>query len=108
MTHSTSSVSTVAAVTFSLCCPESHTDQVNDVLSVTVEVRCGAPPPIPHSVILWDEISTVGSQVVYQCESGYHNIGEGNVSVCAASGKWDEASLLCQGDDAIYLDIKKN
>ncbi|XP_070760467.1 sushi domain-containing protein 1 isoform X1 [Enoplosus armatus] len=60
------------------------------------EVDCGVPPPIPHSIMLWDNISTEGSQVVYQCNSGYHNVGEGNVSVCAASGEWDGASLLCQ------------
>ncbi|XP_044054083.1 sushi domain-containing protein 1 isoform X3 [Siniperca chuatsi] len=60
------------------------------------EVDCGVPPPIPHSIMLWDNISTVGSQVVYQCDSGYHNVREGNVSVCTASGEWDGASLLCQ------------
>ncbi|XP_074493301.1 sushi, von Willebrand factor type A, EGF and pentraxin domain-containing protein 1 isoform X13 [Sebastes fasciatus] len=60
------------------------------------EVDCGEPPPIPHSVILWGNISTVGSQVVYQCNSGYGRVGEGNVSVCTASGEWDGASLLCQ------------
>ncbi|XP_074493305.1 sushi domain-containing protein 1 isoform X17 [Sebastes fasciatus] len=60
------------------------------------EVDCGEPPPIPHSVMLWGNISTVGSQVVYQCNSGYGRVGEGNVSVCTASGEWDGASLLCQ------------
>ncbi|KAM3611282.1 uncharacterized protein V6R79_016076 [Siganus canaliculatus] len=60
------------------------------------EVDCGVPPPIPHSVMLWDYVSTVGSQVVYQCESGYHAVGETNVTVCASSGEWDAASLLCQ------------
>ncbi|XP_071338122.1 sushi domain-containing protein 1 isoform X2 [Trachinotus anak] len=89
-------VSAVVGITLSLCCPESNNNQLNDVISVPVEVRCGAPPPIPHSVMLWDKISTVGSQVVYQCKSGYHSVGEGTVSVCSASGEWDEASLLCQ------------
>ncbi|TDH12445.1 hypothetical protein EPR50_G00046570 [Perca flavescens] len=60
------------------------------------EVHCGVPQPISHSIMLWDKISTVGSQVVYQCNSGYRSVGEGNVSVCTASGEWDEASLLCQ------------
>ncbi|XP_034548960.1 sushi domain-containing protein 1 isoform X2 [Notolabrus celidotus] len=60
------------------------------------EIDCGVPTLIPHSVMLWDNTSTVGSQAVYQCNSGYHNVGEGNVSVCTADGEWKEASLLCQ------------
>ncbi|KAK2837695.1 hypothetical protein Q5P01_014907 [Channa striata] len=56
------------------------------------EVDCGVPPDIPHSVMLWDKVSTVGSQVVYRCKSGYHNVGQGNASVCTASGKW----MSCQ------------
>lgn len=59
------------------------------------------PPPIPHSVMQWDNIATVGSQVVYQCNFGYHNVGDGNVSVCTSSGEWEPASLLCQGDNDI-------
>ncbi|XP_067458680.1 sushi domain-containing protein 1 isoform X5 [Thunnus thynnus] len=60
------------------------------------EVDCGAPPDISHSVLLWDQISKVGSQAVYQCNSGYRSVGERNVTVCTASGEWDEASLFCQ------------
>ncbi|CAJ1068337.1 sushi domain-containing protein 1 isoform X3 [Xyrichtys novacula] len=60
------------------------------------EVDCGVPPLIPNSIMQWDNISTVGSQVVYQCLSGYHNGGGGNVSVCTADGEWDEASLHCE------------
>lgn len=64
-------------------------------------VDCGVPPPIPHSVMLWDNISTVGSRVVYQCNSGYRSVGKGNASICTASGEWDAASLLCQGDNDV-------
>nr|XP_043881115.1 sushi domain-containing protein 1 isoform X6 [Solea senegalensis] len=66
---------------------------------VCEEIRCGAPPSVPHSVRLWAGIPTVGSQVVYQCKSGYHSVGGGNISVCSASGEWDEATLLCQEVD---------
>ncbi|KAM7416084.1 hypothetical protein PAMA_018248 [Pampus argenteus] len=65
------------------------------------EVDCGAPPDISHSVLLWDQISKVGTKVVYQCNSGYRSVGGRNASVCTASGEWDEASLLCQGDHAV-------
>ncbi|XP_068167610.1 sushi domain-containing protein 1 isoform X3 [Antennarius striatus] len=60
------------------------------------EVDCGVPPLIPHSVMLWDNVSTVGSQVVYQCNTGYQSAGEGNISLCTTTGKWDAASLVCQ------------
>lgn len=73
---------------------------VKDALSLHhAEVDCGVPPPVPHSVRLWDNVSTVGSQVVYQCDAGYRSVGEGNVSVCTASGRWDAAPLHCQGDN---------
>ena len=72
-----------------------------------IEVDCGEPFPIPHSVMLWNKVSTVGSQVVYECDRGYVNVGEGNVSVCTAGGEWQGTSLYCQGDHfIIYLQFK--
>ncbi|XP_037338624.2 sushi, von Willebrand factor type A, EGF and pentraxin domain-containing protein 1 isoform X3 [Pungitius pungitius] len=65
------------------------------------EVDCGVPPPIPNSIPLWDNVSTLGSQVVYECNSGYRRVAEGYVSVCTASGDWDGASLLCQGKNDV-------
>ena len=62
------------------------------------EVDCGAPPGLPHSVMLWDNRSSMGAEVVYQCSSGYHNVGQGNVSVCTASGQWNKTTFLCQGE----------
>lgn len=49
----------------------------------------------------WNNVSTMGSQVVYKCISGYHNVGEGGSSICTASGEWADASLLCQGDTGV-------
>lgn len=62
-----------------------------------LEVNCGPPPALPHSHMLWNQTARMGSQVVYLCNSGYHNVGEGNVSMCTSSGTWDEAYVLCQG-----------
>uniref|UniRef100_A0A3B3U0V4 Sushi domain containing 1 n=1 Tax=Poecilia latipinna TaxID=48699 RepID=A0A3B3U0V4_9TELE len=59
-------------------------------------VDCGEPTSIPHAIMEWDNISTVGSKVVYRCDRGFVNVDEGNVSVCTASGGWDAPSLSCQ------------
>uniref|UniRef100_A0A8C8K5P0 Sushi domain containing 1 n=1 Tax=Oncorhynchus tshawytscha TaxID=74940 RepID=A0A8C8K5P0_ONCTS len=59
------------------------------------EVDCSSPPALPHSVMLWDKSTRIGSEVVYQCNSGYYNVGEGNVSICTANGQWDQTSFLC-------------
>ncbi|XP_055775082.1 sushi domain-containing protein 1 isoform X3 [Salvelinus fontinalis] len=63
---------------------------------VCEEVDCGLPPALPHSVMLWNQSTRIGSEVVYQCNSGYYNVGEGNVSVCTANGKWDQTSFICK------------
>lgn len=39
----------------------------------------------------------MGTEVVYQCNSGYHNVGKGNASICTAAGQWERPSVLCQG-----------
>ncbi|CAL8247882.1 unnamed protein product [Merluccius merluccius] len=59
-------------------------------------LNCGGPPDPPHAFVLWGNGSTLGSWVVYQCKPGYHNMGEGNGSVCSASGEWSPARFLCQ------------
>uniref|UniRef100_A0A8C7LYI4 Sushi domain containing 1 n=1 Tax=Oncorhynchus mykiss TaxID=8022 RepID=A0A8C7LYI4_ONCMY len=63
---------------------------------VCEEVDCSSPPALPHSVMLWDQSTRIGSEVVYQCNSGYYNVGEGNVSVCTANGQWDQTSFICE------------
>ncbi|XP_071259838.1 sushi domain-containing protein 1 isoform X7 [Salvelinus alpinus] len=66
---------------------------------VCEEVDCGLPPALPHSVMLWNQSTRIGSEVVYQCNSGYYNVGEGNVSVCTAKGQWDQTYFLCEEID---------
>ncbi|XP_053726528.1 sushi domain-containing protein 1 isoform X4 [Synchiropus splendidus] len=63
------------------------------------EVNCGAPPEVPHSLRLWDLTSTVGSQALYQCVSGYHSEGGPHVSYCSLRGVWEPLSLLCREVD---------
>ncbi|XP_077571944.1 sushi domain-containing protein 1-like isoform X2 [Stigmatopora nigra] len=60
------------------------------------EIDCGSPPEISHAILLWDHITTVGSQVVYQCQSGYYSVGKRNKTVCGDNGDWDTPSFLCQ------------
>ncbi|XP_014027760.2 sushi domain-containing protein 1 isoform X13 [Salmo salar] len=66
---------------------------------VCEEVYCGLPPALPHSVMLWNQSTRIGSEVLYQCNSGYYNVGEGNVSVCTANGQWDQTSFICEEID---------
>lgn len=48
----------------------------------------------------------MGSEVVYQCNSGYHNVGKGNISICTAAGLWERSSVLCQGTVTVSSDLQ--
>ncbi|XP_036381822.1 sushi domain-containing protein 1 isoform X5 [Megalops cyprinoides] len=63
---------------------------------VCEEIDCGEPPALPHSVMMWNKSTTVGSVVYYECEDGFHAVGGWSVSVCMEHGYWDNATLLCQ------------
>ncbi|XP_068461502.1 sushi domain-containing protein 1 isoform X7 [Clinocottus analis] len=63
---------------------------------VCEEIDCGSPPALPHSHMLWNKSSRMGTKVVYQCNSGYHNVGKGNVSICTSAGQWKRPSMRCQ------------
>ncbi|CAG02463.1 unnamed protein product [Tetraodon nigroviridis] len=60
------------------------------------EIDCGPPLDLPHAHTLWNSSSRMGAEVFYQCHYGYHNAGEGNVSVCAATGQWEKPGVLCR------------
>ncbi|XP_048099857.1 sushi domain-containing protein 1 isoform X3 [Alosa alosa] len=63
---------------------------------VCQDIPCGNPPAIPNSKIVWDQNTTFGAKAFYECETGYRNVGLGNVSVCSTNGLWLEPSLICQ------------
>ncbi|XP_051535666.1 sushi domain-containing protein 1-like isoform X4 [Myxocyprinus asiaticus] len=60
------------------------------------EVDCGVPPSLPHSFVLWNNSSSLGSVAHYMCETGYHSVGEGNVSVCNSNAKWSQIYMRCE------------
>ncbi|KAM8885996.1 sushi domain-containing protein 1 isoform 6-T6 [Spinachia spinachia] len=64
---------------------------------VCEEVRCGTPPSLPHAHAAWSQSSRLGTEVVYECNSRFRNVGTGNVSVCTSAGRWEGPSMLCQG-----------
>ncbi|XP_031426366.1 sushi domain-containing protein 1 isoform X2 [Clupea harengus] len=60
------------------------------------EIVCGKPPVVPNSQMLWNRHTSVGTNVFYECEEGYHKVGTGNISVCTENGLWSEVSFICK------------
>ncbi|KAF4113836.1 sushi domain-containing protein 1 isoform X1 [Onychostoma macrolepis] len=60
------------------------------------EVDCGVPVSLPHSVVLWNNSSSLGSVALYVCEAGYRTVGEGNVSLCNSDAKWSKVNMRCE------------
>ncbi|KAK3538707.1 hypothetical protein QTP86_014152, partial [Hemibagrus guttatus] len=59
------------------------------------EIRCGAPPPLLHAVVLWNGSSNIGSKAQYECEAGYRSVGTGSVSECDSHGRWTHTRITC-------------
>lgn len=64
---------------------------------VYLEVDCGWPSSLRHSVVMWNNSSSLGSVALYVCEAGYRRVGEGNVSVCNSNAKWSKIDMRCEG-----------
>ena len=61
-------------------------------------VSCGTPSLAGHVDLELLNSTTVGSEIVYQCQSGF--LPERRMtSVCGRDGRWnpDPATLLCEG-----------
>ena len=65
---------------------------------ISSSVSCGSPSFASGVDVEPFNSTTVGSEIVYQCQSGF--LPEGGVSsVCREDGMWnpDPATLLCEG-----------
>ncbi|KAI5615232.1 sushi domain-containing protein 1 isoform X1 [Silurus asotus] len=60
------------------------------------EVRCGPPPPLLYSVVLWNGSTKVNSKVLYECKAGYRTVGTGSVSKCNSHGHWTGTGIACK------------
>ncbi|KAK2845936.1 hypothetical protein Q7C36_010790 [Tachysurus vachellii] len=60
------------------------------------EIRCSAPPPLLHAVVLWNGSSNIGSKAQYTCKAGYHSVGTGSVSECNSHGCWTHTNITCK------------
>lgn len=47
--------------------------------------------------MIWRGDTKVGSSVSYKCIEGFHNVREGDTSVCNSEGIWSLPDILCQG-----------
>ncbi|XP_026096248.1 sushi domain-containing protein 1 isoform X2 [Carassius auratus] len=60
------------------------------------EILCGSPPVLPHSVLFWNGVSTIGSVALYDCDVGYSSLDTGNMSVCESDGQWSNPDYSCE------------
>ncbi|XP_060739055.1 sushi, von Willebrand factor type A, EGF and pentraxin domain-containing protein 1 isoform X3 [Tachysurus vachellii] len=60
------------------------------------EVNCGEPRPLPHTVLVWNGSSALGSVARYECETGYRSVTAESVSVCGSDNRWSDVKLHCE------------
>ncbi|MCI4392344.1 hypothetical protein PGIGA_G00145010 [Pangasianodon gigas] len=60
------------------------------------EVNCSEPRPLPHTQLVWNGSSTLGSVALYECEAGYRSVSTESVSVCGSDSQWSAVQLHCE------------
>lgn len=64
---------------------------------------CGEPQFFPHSQKIWNNVSGMGSVVLYVCDSEFFNSGRENVSVCSSYATWTSPDFVCEGTCACLI-----
>uniref|UniRef100_A0A673XAG0 Sushi domain containing 1 n=1 Tax=Salmo trutta TaxID=8032 RepID=A0A673XAG0_SALTR len=60
------------------------------------ELNCGAPLTLPHTNMLWDNTTVLGSVIEYVCKDGFYQEGGCSLSTCTSSGQWGIVSIICK------------
>nr|XP_023858245.1 sushi domain-containing protein 1 isoform X3 [Salvelinus alpinus]XP_023858246.1 sushi domain-containing protein 1 isoform X3 [Salvelinus alpinus] len=60
------------------------------------ELNCGAPLTLPHTNMLWDNTTVLGSVIEYVCKDGFYQEGGNSLSTCISSGQWGIVSIICK------------
>ncbi|XP_054665985.1 sushi domain-containing protein 1 isoform X5 [Grus americana] len=66
---------------------------------VCKEIHCGKPLLIPHTEMIWDNSTTLGSRVYYQCKEGYYFNGDRNFSECTTDQLWENITYICKEEE---------
>jgi len=73
-----------------------------------IPADCGDPPSPMNGFVTESESTLEGSQIVFQCSSGFAP-SQQRTSVCMADGNWspDPAGLVCKGIGSIANLLKE-
>ncbi|XP_069094820.1 sushi domain-containing protein 1 isoform X2 [Pleurodeles waltl] len=63
------------------------------------EIDCGAPPVIPHTKMIWNKTTNLGSVVDYKCLDGFHSVRNSSRSRCTAHRSWENITFSCLAID---------
>lgn len=91
-------------ICFCLLCRQKYDSSKESVefVYVCLEIQCGSPPVLLHSVLLWNGVSKIGSVALYNCVTGYHSLDIGNVSVCKTDGQWSNPDYSCEDTENFF------
>ncbi|XP_053321810.1 sushi domain-containing protein 1 isoform X2 [Spea bombifrons] len=72
------------------------------------EIHCGNPPSIPNAIVVWNGTANLGSELQYECMTGFHERGNRNVAKCTVNETWENINFTCTEVDCGMPSIMEN
>ncbi|XP_056374593.1 sushi domain-containing protein 1 isoform X2 [Hyla sarda] len=69
------------------------------------EVDCGMPYMIENAEWMWNNRTTLGSNVHYKCKPGFTDNGKKNFSVCLENTTWEEVNMTCSVKEDLIANL---